>query len=59
MNVLVEQFPADLAGLAVALVHLEAGVDDAAVLGDEGADAVDVEIDVDAVGHGLLDGCTP
>jgi len=55
-DVLVGQLPAHLARLAVAVVHLKAGVDDAAVLGDERADGVEVEIDVDAVGDGALEG---
>jgi hypothetical protein len=36
------------------LFHVVAGFDLAALLGDGGADAVDVVVDVDAVGHGLL-----
>ena len=53
-EVLVELLPADLAGLPVALVDVETGVDRRAALGDLGADAVDVEVDVHAVGHGLV-----
>src|SRR5579864_4574972 len=52
--VLVEAFPADFASFAVALVDVEAGFDGGAVFGDVGADAVDVEADVYAIGDGLL-----
>ena len=41
---------------AVALVHVVAGVDLAPPCGDLGLDAIDVVVDVDAVGHGLLVG---
>ena len=52
---------ASRAGLAVAeLVDHVPGLDRrAALLGDLGADPVDVEVDVDAVGDGLLVACTP
>jgi hypothetical protein len=54
-DVLVGQFPAHLAGLAVAVVHLEAGLDATALLRDESANGVEIEIDVDAVGYRLLE----
>ena len=41
----------------MALVHIDAGRlgdDGGALLGDAGADAVDIEVHVDAVGHGLV-----
>jgi hypothetical protein len=38
----------------VAFVDPLAGIDDGALLGDAGADAVDVEVNVDTVGDGLL-----
>ena len=47
-DVLVGQLPADFACLAISVVDLVARVDDAAVLGDECADGVEVEVDVDA-----------
>ena len=54
LEVVVELFPALLARLAVALVDIEAGVDLGALRGDLGLDAIDVIIDVDAVGHRSL-----
>ena len=54
LEVVVELLPALLARLAVALVDVEAGVDLGALGGDLGLDAIDVVVDVDAVGHGLL-----
>ena len=38
----------------VPLVHLETGLDGRAAFDDAGIDAVDIEVDVDAVGHRLL-----
>lgn len=55
----VELFITDLAGALVAHGDLEAGLvglDPAALLGDAGADAVDLVADVDAVGHRALVG---
>ena len=55
MKVLVQLLPAHGAGQPVALVHVVAGLDlvePPSVIC--GADAVDVVVDVDAVGHGLL-----
>ncbi len=51
-EVVVEFFPAGLAGVAFLLFHEVAGFDLAARLGDGGLDAVDVVVDVDTVGHG-------
>ena len=51
LEVVVELLPALLARLAVALVDVEAGVDLGALRGDLGLDAIDVVVDVDAVGH--------
>ncbi len=53
-EVVVELLPAHLAGAPVAQVHVVAGFDLAARLGHLRADAVDVVVDVDAVGHRLL-----
>ncbi len=53
-EVLVELLPARPAGLALAELGDDAGVDRRALLGDRGADAVDVEGDVDLVGDRLL-----
>ena len=53
-EVFVELLPAHLAGELVAQVHVVAGFDLAAGFAHLGADAVDVVVDVDAVGHGLL-----
>ncbi len=56
-EVLTEQFEPLGAGELVALVHIDAGVagdDGGALLGDAGADAVNVEVHVDAVGDGLV-----
>ena len=50
LKVVVELLPALLARLAVALVDVEAGVDLGALRGDLGLDAIDVVVDVDAVG---------
>src|SRR6266849_8764185 len=54
VEVFVETFPADFAGLAVAFVDVQAGFNCRAVFGDVGADFVDVETDVHAIGDGLL-----
>ncbi len=54
VEVLVELPVAALARVAVLHLHPVAGFDLAAGLGDFGADAIDVVIDVHAVGHGLL-----
>ena len=51
-EVVVELFPALLAGVALLNLHRVAGLHLGAGLGDLGADAVDVVVDVDAVGHG-------
>ena len=53
-EVLVQLLPAHLAGELVAQVHVVAGFHLAARLGDLRANAVDVVVDVDAVGHRLL-----
>ena len=53
-QLVVEELPARAARLAVAELRPQAGVDRRAVLGDLGADAVDVEVDVDAVDDRLL-----
>ena len=53
-KVVAELFPSGGAGLAVALLHIEACVHLGAGCGDGGADAVHVVVDIDAVGHGLL-----
>ena len=54
-EVFVQLLPADAAGLPVALVDLEARPRPATPCSViVGADAVDVEVDVHAVGHGLL-----
>ena len=50
LEVVVELLPALLARLAVALVDVEAGVDLGALRGDLGLDAINVVVDVDAVG---------
>ena len=50
----VQLLPAHGAGRPVALVHEVAGIDLGAAFGDLGLDAVDVVVDVDAVGHRLL-----
>ncbi len=54
MKLVVEQFPALLARLAVAFVDVEAGVDLGALRSDCGVDAVDIVVHVDAVRHGFL-----
>ena len=51
-EVVVELFPAFLAGVALHDLHGIAGLYLGALFGDGGADAVDVVVDVDAVGHG-------
>ncbi len=53
-QVFVQLLPAHGAGRPVALVHVVAGIDLGAAFGDLGLDAVDVVVDVDAVGDGLL-----
>jgi hypothetical protein len=52
-------FPAHLARQAVALVHFESRIDGRAMLADQRADAIDVEIDVDAYRPRPARGCTP
>lgn len=53
-EVVVELFPTFLARVAFLDLHRVAGLHLRAPLGDGGADAVDVVVDVDAVGHGHL-----
>ena len=53
-KIFVQLLPAHRAGLPVALVHVVAGVDLGAAFGDLGVDAVDVVVDVDAVGDRLF-----
>ncbi len=58
-EVLVELLPALLAGQPVALATQKPASTVAALLGDPRADAVDVAVHVDAVGHGALRASTP
>ena len=53
-EVVVELLPALLARVALLDLHRVAGLDAGALLRDGGADAVDVVVDVHAVGHGHL-----
>ncbi len=54
VEILVELPVAAAARVALHHLHPVAGLDLAAGFGDFGADAIDVVIDIDAVGHGLL-----
>src|SRR5439155_4717772 len=54
LKIFVQLLPAHGARRPVALVHVIAGIDLGAAFGDLGLDAVDVVIDVDAVGDRLL-----
>ena len=54
VEILVQLLPAHLARLAVAQVHIVAGLDLAARLGHLGADAIDVVVHVHAVGDRLF-----
>ena len=58
-DVLVELLPAAAARLAIAELGDQAGLDRAAGLGDLGADAVDVEVDVDRSRRPPARACTP
>ena len=54
VKIFVQLLPAHGARRPVALVHVVAGIDLGAAFGDLGLDAVDVVVDVDAVGDRLL-----
>ena len=53
-EVFIEFLPALFAGLAVLLFDVVAGLDPGAAFGDLRLDAVDVVVDVDAIGHGAF-----
>ena len=59
VELVVELLPALLAGQPVAPGHPEAGLDGAALLRHPRADAIDLAVYVDAVGHGALRANTP
>src|SRR5437899_8221848 len=54
-NVLIRLREANAAGLAVAKVHVIPGINGGAVLADQRADGVEVEVHVHAIGDRLLE----